>query len=210
MTEDPRISEIRALLDDWRDPDQVLEDIRAILDRPAPAPKAGNCVGRLCAYERALTEEYPDGTGEDSETVPDLMRAAQRVGDFLRSYGDGRVCVAITPLAEYQIPPLYGRDLQSLANLVDRESPAPRVFLANDRVPVGTVITGKDGSPFRVPDAYASEGLVGVAVPFVEVAVPLPEEWQAAVDQATDEREAELWADRHAELTEAEASEASQ
>lgn len=36
MTADPRIEQIRALLDDWRDPDQVLEDIRAILDSPPP------------------------------------------------------------------------------------------------------------------------------------------------------------------------------
>lgn len=83
------------------------------------APRAaGNCVGRLCAYERALTEEYPDGIEEDSDTLPDPARAAQRVGDFLRVYGDGRVCVAITPLAVYQIPPLYARDLQALTNAV--------------------------------------------------------------------------------------------
>ena len=62
--------------------------------------------------------------------------------------------------------------------------PAPRVFLPNDRVPVGTVITGKNGSPFRVPDVYAADGLAGVGVPFVEVFVPSPEEWQAAVDRA--------------------------
>ncbi|GAB3156137.1 hypothetical protein GCM10027258_62110 [Amycolatopsis stemonae] len=30
-----QLAEIRAVLDDWRDPDQVLEDIRAILDRPS-------------------------------------------------------------------------------------------------------------------------------------------------------------------------------
>jgi hypothetical protein len=83
-----------------------------------PAKAAGNCVGRLCAYERALTEEYPDGIEEASEALPDPARAAQRVGDFLRSYGDGRVCVAITPLADYQIPPLYARDLQALTNAV--------------------------------------------------------------------------------------------
>jgi len=67
--------------------------------------------------------------------------------------------------------------------------PAPRVFLPNDRVPVGTVITGKNGSPFRVPDVYAADGLAGVGVPFVEVFVPSPEEWQAAVDRARAERE---------------------
>ena len=39
MSEDSRLSEIRAVLDDWRDPDQVLEDIREIIDRPAPAPR---------------------------------------------------------------------------------------------------------------------------------------------------------------------------
>lgn len=88
---------------------------------PEPPKAAGNCVGRLCAYERALTEEYPDGIEEDSETLPDPVRAAQRVLDFLRSYGDGRVCVAITPLAEYQIPPLYARDLKALAKLADGE-----------------------------------------------------------------------------------------
>lgn len=196
MTEDHRISEIRALAGEWRNAGltdaDAMRRVCAIVDRE-PSKAAGNCVGRVCAYERALTEEYPDGIDERSETLPAPARAAQRVADFLRSYGDGRVCVAITPLAEYQIPPLYGRDLQALASLVDREPPAPRVFLANDRVPVGTVITGKDGSPFRVPDAYASEGLVGVAVPFVEVAVPTPDEWQAAVERARDERAGAEW-----------------
>lgn len=93
--------------------------VRLVLESPKAT---GNCVGRLCAYERALTEEYPDGIEEGSETLPDPVRAERRVADFLRSYGDGRVCVAITPLAEYQIPPLYGRDLQALANLANRET----------------------------------------------------------------------------------------
>ena len=94
--------------------------VRQVLESAAAndLPKAaGNCVGRLCAYERALTEEYPDGIEEGSDTLPEPTQAAQRVSDFLRSYGDGRVCVAITPLALYQIPPLYGRDLQALAEL---------------------------------------------------------------------------------------------
>lgn len=92
---------------------------------PQPAKAAGNCVGRLCAYERALTEEYPDGIEEDSDTLPDPARAAQRVADFLRVYGDARVCVAITPLAQYQIPPLYGRDLQAL--LAERDQLQARI-----------------------------------------------------------------------------------
>lgn len=44
MTEDPRISEIRAEVASWHEegppvPREVLNRVRAILDRPAPAPR---------------------------------------------------------------------------------------------------------------------------------------------------------------------------
>ena len=78
--------------------------------------------------------------------------------------------------------------LDRLDAVHDSAPPAPRVFLPNDRVPVGTVVTGKGGSPFRVPDTYATDGLASVGVPFVEVFVPSPEEWQAAVDRASEKR----------------------
>lgn len=153
-------------------------------ERP-PAPAAGNCVGRLCAYERALTEEYPDGIEEHSETLPDPVRAAKRVGDFLRSYGDGRVCVAITPLAEYQIPPLYGRDLQALANLVDREPPAPRVFFPGDTVPDGMAIQDDLGDVHRSATAeWCLDEESGWDGPAVEIPSLSEDEWQAAVDRA--------------------------
>lgn len=47
-------AEIRAMLDDWRDPDQVLEDIRAIVDRE-PA-REGPCT---CAGCQSVTEDTP-------------------------------------------------------------------------------------------------------------------------------------------------------
>ena len=76
---------------------------------------------------------------------------------------------------------------------------APRVFLPGDEVPVGTVITGKDGSPFSVPDMHASEGLARVGAPFVEVRVPSPAEWQSIVDQAAAARANSEW--QHTEGT---------
>ena len=76
------------------------------------------------------------------------------------------------------------RAARRIRAILDSAPPAPRVFLAGDEVPVGAVITSKNGSPFRVPDAHTSEGMARVGVPFVEVHVPSPEEWQAAVDRA--------------------------
>lgn len=78
--------------------------------------------------------------------------------------------------------------LDRIRAILDSAPPAPRVFLPGDQVPVGAVLTAKGGSPFRVPDAHTSEGLARVGVPFVEVLVPSPEEWQAAVDRASEER----------------------
>lgn len=74
--------------------------------------------------------------------------------------------------------------LNRIRAILDSAPPSPRVFLPNDQVPVGTVLMAKDGSPFRVPDVHTSEGMARVGVPFVEVLVPSPEEWQAAVDRA--------------------------
>lgn len=94
---------------------------------------------------------------------------------------------AIHPL-DFRSIPSVGSVIDRIRAILDSAPPAPRVFLPDDQVPVGTVITAKDGSPFRVPDAYTSEGMARVGVPFVEVLVPSPEEWQAAVDRARVDR----------------------
>jgi hypothetical protein len=85
--------------------------------------------------------------------------------------------------------------------------PAPRVFLPGDTVPAGTAVMLDDGS--LVEGAATDERWDINDGPVVELlGVPTREEWQAAVDRARAEREEALRADRHAEITEAEASEA--
>lgn len=133
-----------------------------------------------------------------SEIQALLARAAHWTSETHPAAGDARTLQRIRAILDSVppvpgpgcYPPVDGWDGVAEVPAVTEDSApsAPRVFLANDQVPVGTVITSKDGSPFRVPDAHASEGMARVGVPFVEVSVPSPEEWQAAVDQARAER----------------------
>lgn len=88
------------------------------------------------------------------------------------------------------------------AVLKDDPPPAPRVFFPGDMVPEDTLTINKRGYWGIVGLKYTTEDIR------VEVPTPTREEWQAAVDRARAEREADLRADRHAEITEAEASEA--
>jgi hypothetical protein len=167
----------------------VVDRIRAILDSAPPAPRATGV-----ASESAVSlERAPDGASKVGESH---FRATSVEADT--DHGLWYVHVLDEPVHHTTegVPvnvdwtrdgTLIGVELLGPGNL----KPAPRVFLPHDRVPVGTVITSKGGSPFRVPDTYATDGLAAVGLPFVEVCVPSPEEWQAAVDRARDARAVE-------------------
>lgn len=56
--------------------------------------------------------DQPDGVDEYSNDLPDPLRAANRVNEFLAAWGDGRV-----PVDCDGMPPLFSRDLQALTNV---------------------------------------------------------------------------------------------
>lgn len=66
-----------------------------------------------------------------------------------------------------------------------RSKPTPRVYLPGDTVPAGTWIMR------RGVVRMESDWPVDPAGPVVEVHLPSPKEWQAAVDRARAEREAD-------------------
>lgn len=167
MTEDPRISEIRAVLDEdaaTRARFQVdvstsygprfLSRIRAIVDREPPALEPWQ-------MEACIREQRATSLGYCEQVIEEASDGDDDTCGELRKHGSA---------------------------YCEEHQPAPRVFLPDDQVPVGTVITAKDGSPFRMPDVYTSGAMATVGATFVEVFVPSPEEWQAAVDRARAER----------------------
>lgn len=73
---------------------------------------AAERVRRAAAEARPHDDEpeQPDGIADDSNDLPDPMRAAERVNAFLAWFGDGLMRVDVSA------PPLFARDLQALAN----------------------------------------------------------------------------------------------
>lgn len=70
--------------------------------------------------EQKTTEvDQPDGIDGDSYDLPDPARAAERVGEFLSWYGDGRLYPCVLPGTEDEMPPLFARDLEALRKCAD-------------------------------------------------------------------------------------------
>lgn len=81
--------------------------------------------------------DQPDGIADDSFDLPDPARAAERVAEFLREWGDGRVHV------DGVRAPLYARDLEALRKAQDRHGPElerlrDRLAEAGQQAPKGT------------------------------------------------------------------------
>lgn len=75
--------------------------------------------------------------------------------------------------------------LARVTSIIDRPTPAPRVFFPGDTLPAGVTVQNVFGETvLLVDDIDCATATV------VEVAVPSREEWQAAVDRARVEREA--------------------
>jgi hypothetical protein len=64
-----------------------------------------------------LHPNQPDGIDEQTSKVPNPNRAAARVEEFLRWYGDGRI--ELLDMDEVSDPPLYSRDLEALRRLAE-------------------------------------------------------------------------------------------
>jgi hypothetical protein len=107
--------------------------------------------------------------------------------------------------AEWNTPSLIHDRIRAI---LDSAPPAPRVFFPGDTVPAGVAIQDYCGDVHRSPTAPWVLDPECWDGPAVEISALSDEVWQAAVDRARTEREEALRADRHAEITEAEASEA--
>lgn len=80
------------------------------------------------------------------------------------------------------------RTLQCIRAILDSAPPAPRVFFPGDTVPAEVAVLSTNGAVVRWPSEW--KAALG---PCVEVTLPSPEEFQAAVDRARTERTDAEW-----------------
>lgn len=69
--------------------------------------------------------DQPPGISSDEPVLPDAADAAERVAEFLRWYGDGRITVLHKPQVvkldgPWTGPALFARDLEALVREVSR------------------------------------------------------------------------------------------
>jgi hypothetical protein len=85
----------------------------------------------MSSMENEQTSEidYPDdppGIDPTTNDMPHVAEAAERVNEFIRWFGDGRVLVDPDEIG----PPLYTRDMETLTRLVTRPAVTPAALVA--------------------------------------------------------------------------------
>jgi hypothetical protein len=81
----------------------------------------------------------------------------------------------------------FAAHLARVKVILDSAPPAPRVFFPGETVPAGTYLLNDGGGVLMPRDE--PRDVIGARV-YVELHVLSPEEWQATVDRARAEREA--------------------
>lgn len=99
------------------------------------------------------TEGQPDGITNDSHDLPKPARAADRVEEFLRAYGDGIVYADEGD----GLPPLYARDLEALRREHERANDLARQ-LDEARLRLDGAETARQANADHITDLYEALG----------------------------------------------------